>query len=202
MQSESLGDDVHLVLDDGQSRFGVPSTVVKVGDRGFELLREGVVSEQTLRRLGSLVIMFICTGNTCRSPMAETLARKLLADRLQCRPDELEDRGVLVQSAGLSAMPGGGAAHEAVEVMSNFGLDLSHHESQPLTGQMVRYADLILTMTRSHRQAILSQWPEAGPRTELLALDQSDIADPIGGVPEVYKKCACATAGGIGSANR
>ncbi len=186
----ALGDDVQLVLDDGQSRFGVPSTVVKVGERGFELLRVGIVSEQTLRRLASLVILFVCTGNTCRSPMAESLARKLLADRLQCRVEELEDRGVIVQSAGLSAMPGGGAAQEAVEVMSGFGLDLSQHESQTLTGQMVRYADMILPMTRSHRQAILQQWPEAGPRTELLAVDQSDIVDPIGGPPEVYRKCA------------
>jgi protein-tyrosine phosphatase len=122
--------------------------------------------------------------------MAESLARKLLADRLNCRVEELEDRGVIVQSAGLSAMPGGGAAHEAIEVMSGYGLDLSQHESQPLTGQIVRYADKIWPMTRSHKQAILSQWPESGPRTELLAVDQSDIVDPIGGPPEVYRKCA------------
>jgi protein-tyrosine-phosphatase len=102
----------------------------------------------------------------------------------------LEDRGVIVQSAGLSAMSGGCAAQEAVDVMAAMGLDCSAHESQPLTGQMVRNADVILTMTRSHRQAILSQWPEAGQRTELLAGDQSDIPDPIGGPPDVYQRCA------------
>jgi tRNA threonylcarbamoyl adenosine modification protein (Sua5/YciO/YrdC/YwlC family) len=186
----ALGDDVQLVLDDGQSRFGVPSTVVKVNEKSFELLRVGVVSEQTLRRLASLVILFVCTGNTCRSPMAETIARKLIADRLGCRIDQLEDRGVIVQSAGLSAMSGGGAAAEAIDVIAAMGLDLGPHESQPLTGQMVRYADMIFPMTRSHRQAILSQWPEAASRTELLAVDQSDIADPIGGPPDVYRRCA------------
>jgi protein-tyrosine phosphatase len=186
----SLGDDVHLVLDDGQSRFGVPSTVVKVDGKGFEMLRVGVVSEQTLRRLASLVIMFVCTGNTCRSPMAEAIARKLIADKLGCRPDQLEDHGVIVQSAGLSAMGGGPAASEAMDVVASMGLDLSAHESQPLTGQMVRYADMIFPMTRSHRQAILSQWPDAASRTELLAVDQSDVADPIGGPPDVYRRCA------------
>ena len=187
---QALGDDVHMVLDDGESRFGLPSSVVKVNDGGFELLRLGVVSEQTLRRLASVVILFVCTGNTCRSPMAEVLARKLIAERIGCRPDELEDHGVIVQSAGLSAMPGGGAASEAVDVMGSLGLDLSAHESQPLTMQMVRYADVIWPMTRSHRQMILAQWPEAGPRTELLATDQHDIADPVGGPAEVYRRCA------------
>jgi tRNA threonylcarbamoyl adenosine modification protein (Sua5/YciO/YrdC/YwlC family) len=187
---QALGDDVHLILDDGQSHFGVPTTVVRVKDKEFELLRVGVVSEQTMRRLASLVILFVCTGNTCRSPMAETIARKLIADRLGCRTEQLEDRGVIVQSAGLSAMSGGCAAQEAVDVMTSMGLDVSAHESQPLTGQMVRNADIILPMTRSHRQAILSQWPDAGKRTELLALDQSDIPDPIGGPPEVYRRCA------------
>ncbi len=186
----ALGDDVQLVLDDGQSRFGVPSTVVKVDGKGFELLRVGVVSEQTLRRLASLVILFVCTGNTCRSPMAEAIARKLIADKLGCRGDQLEDRGVIVQSAGLSAMGGGPAAMEAMDVVASMGLDLSAHESQPLSGQMVRYADMIFPMTRSHRQAILSQWPEAAGRTELLAVDQTDIADPIGGPPDVYRRCA------------
>ncbi|HEV2972117.1 MAG TPA: L-threonylcarbamoyladenylate synthase [Pirellulales bacterium] len=186
----ALGDDVQLVLDDGQSRFGVPSTVVKVNGKEMELLRVGVVSEQTLRRLASLVILFVCTGNTCRSPMAETIARKLIADRLGCRVDQLEDRGVIVQSAGLSAMSGGGAATEAIEALSAMGLDLAAHESQPLTGQMVRYADKVLTMTRSHRQTIVSQWPDAASRTELLAVDQTDIADPIGGPPDVYRRCA------------
>ena len=67
----ALGDEVQLVLNDGRSRLGQPSTVVKVGRKDFEILRPGVVSEQTLRRLSSLMILFVCTGNTCRSPMAE-----------------------------------------------------------------------------------------------------------------------------------
>jgi protein-tyrosine phosphatase len=186
----ALGEQVDLVLDDGRSRFGQASSVVKVDDRGFEVLRSGVVSEQTLRRLSNLFILFVCTGNTCRSPMAEAMCRKLLADRLGCRADELEERGVLVMSAGLSAYLGGRPAAEAVEVMQSIGADLTQHESQPLTAQLVRHADIIWTMTRSHRQAILAQWPGAASRCELLCLDMRDVPDPIGGPIELYQRCA------------
>jgi protein-tyrosine phosphatase len=186
----ALGDEVHLVLDDGRSRFGQASSVVKVDDGGFEVLRAGVVSEQTLRRLSSLFILFVCTGNTCRSPMAEAMCRKLLSQRLGCKVDELEEHGVMVMSAGLSAYMGSRPTPEAVQVMRGMDVDLSGHESQPLTAQLIKHADVVWTMTRSHRQAILAQWPEAAKRCELLCLDMRDIADPIGGPVELYQQCA------------
>jgi tRNA threonylcarbamoyl adenosine modification protein (Sua5/YciO/YrdC/YwlC family) len=187
---KALGDQVDLVLDDGRSRFAQASSVVKVDEKGFELLRPGVVSEQTLRRLSSLVILFICTGNTCRSPMAEAMCRKLLAEKLGCKQDELDERGVIVMSAGLSAYMGGRPSPEAVDVMQAMGVDLSSHESQPLTAQLVRNADIIWTMTRSHRQAILAQWPEAASRCDLLCMDALDVPDPIGGPVDLYQRCA------------
>jgi protein-tyrosine phosphatase len=185
-----LGDDVQLVLDDGHSRFGQPSSVVRANDGDFQILRVGVVSEQTLKRLASFMLLFVCTGNTCRSPMAEALAKKAIADRLGCKIEELHDRGVIVMSAGISASMGGFPAAEAVEVMAQMGLDLREHESQPLTEQLARHADVICVMTRGHRQAILAEWPEAAPRTRLLCADCSDVADPIGGPAELYRRCA------------
>ena len=122
--------------------------------------------------------------------MAEIIARKVLAERLGCQPDELEDRGITVQSAGLSAMPGGGAACEAIDVMQEMGLDLSAHESRPLNDRLVRFADVVWTMTRMHRQSVSRRWPEAASRTELLADDGSDIPDPIGSSQDVYRACA------------
>ena len=136
------------------------------------------------------MLLFVCTGNTCRSPMAEAICRDLIAKRLGCNSDELEDHGVLVMSAGIAAMMGGRATHEAMQTMEQMELDLSNHETQPLTESLVRHADLIFAMTKSHREAILAQWPSASGRTRLLSCEGSDICDPIGGPLERYEHCA------------
>ncbi len=186
---ENMGDELDLVLDDGRCRFGQPSSVVRVQGKHFEVLRPGVVPQRTLQRLSSLMLLFVCTGNTCRSPMAEVICREMIAKRLGCKIEELEDRGVVVISAGIAAMIGGRATHEARETVEQIGLDLGNHETQPLTESLVRHADLIFSMTRSHREAILAQWPSAATRARLLCRDGADISDPIGGPLERYEQC-------------
>ena len=128
-----------------------------------------------------MMVLLVCTGNTCRSPMAEVLCRKMLAEKKGCSPAELSVNGIVVQSAGISAMMGGRPTAEAVTVMADMGIDLSGHESQPLTEQLVRHADLLITMTRSHRQAILTEWPDAADHTRLLCQGGQDVADPVSG---------------------
>jgi protein-tyrosine phosphatase len=193
----ALGADVSLVLDDGPCRYGQPSSVVRVKDNRFELLREGVVGEGTLRRLASLMVVFVCTGNTCRSPMAELLMRARLAECLKCKIDELEDRRVVIMSAGIAAAPGCPPASEATQVMRERGLDLARHEAQPLTDQIVRHADLILTMTQSHLQSIVERWPHSADRVAMLLPEKRDVADPIGQTVKAYRDCAEQIAGGI-----
>jgi protein-tyrosine phosphatase len=183
-----IGERIDVVLDDGRCKFAQRSSIVRVNDHGFEVLRPGVLSEANLKRLASFMIVLVCTGNTCRSPMAEILLKKRLAERLGCKIEQLDDRGVVVMSAGTSATPGGRAAAEAQQAMRDRGLDLAQHESQPLSARLVRFADLILTMTRSHREAVINQWPEAEPRVHVLS--SGDISDPIGGPLDLYRHCA------------
>lgn len=187
---DRIGSKLDLILDEGRCRYGQPASIVRITGRKLDVIRKGVVSEVNMRRLASWIAIMVCTGNTCRSPMAEAMLKKRLAEKLGCGIDQLEERGVMVLSAGLAASPGGRAAEEAIKVMHARGLDLRLHESQPLGERLARYADMVLTMTRGHRDAILSQWPEAASRTHVLARDGGDVADPIGGPHEMYLRCA------------
>ena len=186
----ALGDGVDLILDDGRCHYGQSSSVVQVNDNELKMLREGVVSCSTLDRLSSFIVVFVCTGNTCRSPMAEALMRHHLAAKVGCKLEELEDKGVVVVSAGIAAGQGIAASPEAVQIMQQRGLDISGHGSQLINDRIIRDADVIFTMTRSHRAGVLRHWPAAEQRTQLLSPDGQDVADPIGGPMELYLRCA------------
>lgn len=116
--------------------------------------------------------------------------RQLVAEKLGCSAEELDDRGVLIASAGIAAAPGCRPSAESVDVMKEKSLGLANHASQPLTEKLVRHADVILTMTGAHRHAILRRWPDAASRTQTLCPDARDISDPIGGPASVYRECA------------
>ena len=186
----TLGDEIDLILDDGRSRFGQPSSVVRVANNKTEILRAGVLDESTLKRLSGFVAIVVCPGNTCRSPMGEAILRKLIAEKIGCSIDELDEKGVSIMSAGIAAMSGGGPAGQAVEVMREQGLNIEKHSSQPLTDRLAKLADYIFTMTGGHRHAVVNAWPETASRTHLVCRDGADVSDPIGQSVGVYQSTA------------
>lgn len=190
-----LDGKIDLLIDGGSTRYTKASTIVRVTGTSYEIVREGVYDKRIVDDFATFRILFVCTGNTCRSPMAGALARVMLAKKRGCPESELPSRGIEVSSAG-TAGGGGGAADHAVAVMGRRKIDLSNHVSAGLTAEMIDRADEILVMTRSHRQSVLVMVPSAEDRVRLVLGDR-DIDDPIGGSEEDYERCATALTQGI-----
>ena len=179
---------IDILLDGGEARYAKPSTVVQLNGDGYAVLREGVIEARTIDRLAALTVLFVCTGNTCRSPMAAGLCRRAIADRLGCAPGELESRNVFVRSAGVGAFGGARASAHAVEALAELGIDIGGHLSEALDLGAINEADYVYCMTEAHREAVLRLAPNAAAKTELL--EAGEINDPIGGTLETYQACA------------
>lgn len=130
-------------------------------------------------------VLFVCTGNTCRSPIAEVLCRRVLAERLGCGISELPERGYTVRSAGVLAMPGDEASPMAVELLP----ELREHRSRGITPEILADATDVFALTRGHLIVLVARFPNVGPSPIVLG-GQADVADPIGGNREDYQVCA------------
>ena len=171
-----------------EADFKQSSTVVKVGKRDIQVLREGAVPACRIRKWSTIRILFVCTGNTCRSPMAAGFCRKYFSDNLGCSVDELEHFGYIIDSAGVAAYEGIPASRHAIEVCRIEKVDLSDHQSRQLTLEDIEKSDVIFTMSRNHRDSIVRLLPSASEKCFILD-ETSDILDPIGLDIVVYQDC-------------
>ncbi|UCG33014.1 MAG: threonylcarbamoyl-AMP synthase [Phycisphaerales bacterium] len=194
--AEHFDQQVDLIVDDGRTRYAQPSTVADVTGKTFRIVRQGILDERMLRSHAALRILLVCTGNTCRSPMAEALCRDMLARKLDIAPELLREAGYHVYSAGVHGLDGAPASQGALQAVQQRGLDLSRHVARAVDVGMLRDADYIWVMCDTHLQGITAMVPSVRGRARLLA-DGEEIEDPIGQPQECYNECAEKLARGL-----
>jgi L-threonylcarbamoyladenylate synthase len=180
---------IKIILNGGTCKHKISSTVVKLANNDVLMLRQGVLSESQVIEMAQVTILFVCTGNSCRSPIAEGIFKKYLSEKLQCPVDLLPKKGYNVISAGTIGMVGFPATVEAVRACADRNVDISGHRSRALNRFLIEQSDIIYALTDLHRQDILDMSPGAKDKCFLLAAGK-DINDPIGQSQQYYDRCA------------
>lgn len=195
---KNLEGKIDLVIDAGPTQIGKESTVIEVDRDRIKFLRHGYISEElidtclnrpTLEKNKIKKVLFVCTGNSCRSVMAEGFFNKLVKDQ----------KSVRAISAGTTAFPGIRPSENGVLVMKEQGVDISNHLSQALTPELIASSDLIIAMTRAHQRFILeiAKNPSVDTKKIHLLMNFSsrwdffgvDVEDPIGQPIWAYQQC-------------
>lgn len=172
------------LMDSEDRPLGKPSTLLRfLSSGGYRVDREGVYAARYIDKQIMQHILFVCTGNTCRSPMAEAIAQHLIEQSPLDLPTAVHSAGAFT-SEGLPATP------EAIAAAESLGCPIAGHSSTVLTREMIAQSDEIYGLTRSHVDAILAIDPSASHKVHLLDPGGHDVPDPIGQSQQVYNQTA------------
>jgi protein-tyrosine phosphatase len=175
---------VAAILDDGATRLGKPSTPIRLKlDGSFEVLAGGLFDDRYIKKKVERLVVFVCTGNTCRSPMAAAIAKDFLTRHRSPIPTR-------VASAGVATAVGEPMTREAQDALREMNIEAPPHRAHDLTRDLAKDAEVIYAMTKAHVQAVLSVAPFAAGRVFTLDPEGSDVPDPIGGSPAEYRSTA------------
>ncbi|MCF7810276.1 Sua5/YciO/YrdC/YwlC family protein [bacterium] len=186
--NSDLINEADIVLDTGRTSFAKASTVIDIRKFPFKILRQGALMEDIegviKHSTEPLEVLIVCTGNICRSPLAEALLKKEFGDPMQS--------GVRISSAGTHASPGFPATDLMLNIAREWGIDYSDHEARIFDKALVYKSDVILVNEDAHADWIIQKYPDIADRIKYLGepLGLEDIPDPYGSDRDVYIKSA------------